>query len=274
MPSPPCERLVRIIQVLLIFFFIFFFYSQPLCSWESYPELSENICFCFWVHAAEHDWCIAEPCRSSWGLLQDHHRVLFTSRIWRSCFLRLGLTSGSCLLFPEMQEKTMCLCEVVCPRRKTLGVSYHWRNYSYCSGSLQAGCEPCLFLSIFKMTTVLARHYLNSRQLWKHLARKHVRDNKAIAIFGCHKADCLKILPRKFWGENVTCGAPDYFIRDINIFVGYDYHFSHATDSALNRYKGKNKLSCPDLVTVKKHALFPEAKAVEWSTLRNMTPSI
>lgn len=252
---------------------IFFSHSLPSFVHESYFSLSKNICF----DSESMLWSRIDALQGPGGVSGASHRItiMFSSRIWCSCFLWLGLASGSHLPLPGMRETVMCLCEVGHPKRKTLfGVSQCWRNYSYCSGSLQTARERCLFPSTFKMTTTLVRHYLNSRQLWKHLARKHVGDNEAIATFGCHEAECLKILPRKSWRENVMCGAPDYFIWDINIFAGNDYRFSCATDSALNRYKGKNKLSCPALITVKKHALFPRVKVVEWSTLRNMTPTI
>lgn len=75
------------------------------------------------------------------------------------------------------------------------------------------------------------------------------------------------------WRENVTRGAPDYLVWDINICAGNDYHFSHATGGALTQIKGENKLPCPDLISAKKHVLFPRVKVVEWSSLRNMTPA-
>lgn len=222
-------------------------------------------------------WSRIDALQGPGGVSGASHRIIiiFSSRVWHSYSLWLRLASGSYLPLPEMWEMVMCPCEVGHPKRKTLfGASQCWRNYSYCLGSLKIVHEPCSFPSTFKMTTALVRHYLNSRQLWKHLARKHVGDNKAIATFGCHEAECLKILPRKSWRENVMCGAPDYFIWDINIFAGNDYRFFRATDGALNQHKGKNKLSCPALMTAKKHALFPRVKMVEWSTLRNMNPTI
>lgn len=67
------------------------------------------------------------------------------------------------------------------------------------------------------------------------------------------------------WRENVTRGAPDYLVWDINICAGNDYHFSHATGGALNQIKGKNKLPCPDLITAKKACPISQSKS-GWMT--------
>lgn len=266
MPCPLREGVVKIIHDFLNIFFL------TRCLYLS--VLSKYICFASEPVLQSRIDALQGPGGVSGASRQII--IMFSSKIWRSCFLWLGLASRSCLPLPGTREIVMCLCKVGYPKRKPLfGVFQCWRNYTYCSGSPQTAPEPCLFPHTFKMTTALVRHYLNSRQLWKCLARKHVGDdNRAIANFGCHKAECLKILPRKSWRENVTRGAPDYFLWDINIFAGNDYRFTCATGSALNQYKGKNKLSCPALITVKKHALFPRVKVVELSTLRNITPTI
>jgi len=189
----------------------FFSHSLPLFVHESYLALSKNICFDSGSMLQSRTDALQGP----EGVSGASHRItiMFSSRIWHSCFLQMGWVSGSHLPLPGRQEMVMCLCDIGHPKTKSLfGASQSWRNYSYCSGSLQTALEPCSFPNTFKMTTALVRHYLNSRQLRKHLARKE-RDNKATATFGCHEAACLKILPRKSWRENVMCGASDYFMR-------------------------------------------------------------
>lgn len=68
------------------------------------------------------------------------------------------------------------------------------------------------------MTTTFVRHYLNSRQLWKHLARKHVGDNKAIATFGCDEAECLKSCPESPEGK-MLCVVPQIISYEILTFL-------------------------------------------------------
>lgn len=138
------------------------FYLLPLCVWESYPALSENICFSFWDPAAEHDWCIAEPRGSIWGLLQDHHRAYF-----KDLMQLLPLTQASkwlLFLLTGMQGKMTCLCEVGCPEEKH---SLVWpsteENTAIAQDLGKQPGSPHSFLSIFYMTSVLVRHYLSSR---------------------------------------------------------------------------------------------------------------
>lgn len=144
----------------------FFFHSLPLFVWESYPALPKTFiltlsscCGAGLMHCRALGEHLRPPTKSSSYFLQGSGTAA-------------GLSSGCYLPLPGTPEMVMRLRGVGHSKRKTLsGVSQCWRNCSYCSGSLQRTHEH----STFEMTTTLARHYLNSRQLWKHLARKRGR---------------------------------------------------------------------------------------------------
>lgn len=67
MPRPHCEGLVLTI-LLNTYFLCTAFMCLGILPCTFWKHL-----FSFWGPAEAHDWCIAEPRGSIWGLLQDHH---------------------------------------------------------------------------------------------------------------------------------------------------------------------------------------------------------